>query len=68
MIGATDKDGFTPLIRAAWNGHGEVVAVLIEYGARVNVESKNGKTALRLAHGNGYPDIVKMLREAVAKR
>jgi ankyrin repeat protein len=60
-INDADKDGFTALIRAAWNGHGE-------NGARIDAESKNGKTALRLAHSNGYPDIVKMLREAGAMR
>ncbi|GLB45326.1 hypothetical protein LshimejAT787_2100860 [Lyophyllum shimeji] len=36
----------TPLYRAADNGHGEVVQVLLEHGADINAKDIDGKTAL----------------------
>src|SRR5213595_3912500 len=52
LVGARDKDGSTPLHCAAWKGHGEVAAVLLEAGADVNARSQNehyGDTPLHAA-------------------
>ena len=50
-----DKDGSTPLHCAAWKGHAEVAALLLEAGADVNARSQNehyGDTPLHAAaHG-----------------
>lgn len=56
LVGARDKDGSTPLHRAAWKGHAAVVELLLEAGADVNARSQNehyGDTPLHAAaHGN----------------
>ena len=44
--------GRTALLTAAFEGNFENVKNLIEKGADVNVEKKDGKTALLLASGN----------------
>src|SRR4051812_43486849 len=39
----------TPLIRAAENGHADVVELLLAYGAEINVRDEQGNTALLAA-------------------
>lgn len=54
--------GWTPLHFAAWNGHLEVVRVLLDFGAMKMVVTKDGATPLRLAHDNYWnDDIVDLL-------
>jgi ankyrin repeat protein len=56
LVNARDKDGSTPLHCAAWKGHVEVAAVLLDAGADLNARSQNehyGDTPLHAAaHGN----------------
>ena len=56
LVHARDTDGSTPLHCAAWKGHQEVVALLLEAGADVNAQNHNehwGTTPLHAAaHGN----------------
>ena len=56
LINARDKDGSTPLHCAAWKGHEQVVAFLLQAGADVNAHNENdhyGTTPLHAAaHGN----------------
>lgn len=50
-INATDEDGFTALHGAASRGDTEMVAFLLENGARVDVINKNGDSAADMAFG-----------------
>jgi ankyrin repeat protein len=56
LINARDSDGSSPLHCAAWKGHVEAVALLLQRGADVADENQNGHwggTALHAAaHGN----------------
>jgi len=58
---------YTPLMLASQNGSTETVKLLLENGAKVNVETRNGTTALHVASQNGHTEIVKLLFEAGAK-
>jgi len=59
---ASEECGFgLPLHQAAHNGHGEVVAKLIAFGADVESRNKYSRTALHLAAASGSPAAVKAL-------
>ena len=52
-VDAQDKNGYTALHWASWNGHLEVVGTLLDRGASVNVQDNNGDTALFFALKKG---------------
>lgn len=56
-----DKRGQTPLIQAARGGFLEIVQLLVEHGADVNVASSSGKTALSWSAYKGHVQIVQFL-------
>jgi ankyrin repeat protein len=59
-----EDDGWTPLMYASQNGFMDVAEVLINAGAKINVESKGwGDTALGKAFQKGYSDIARLLVE-----
>ena len=61
------EHSITPLLKAAWDGESEIVATLLEAGAKVNAKATDtGETALMNAVSKGDPDIVKMLLKAGA--
>ena len=62
-----DKDGKTPLIRAAFDGATNRVKALIAAQAKVNTKAKDGSTALMAAAGNGHADCVNALIAAKAE-
>ena len=45
-VNATDSRGDTALHRAAYYGRKDMVALLLEYGARVNAQNEAGLTPL----------------------
>ncbi|XP_053348675.1 serine/threonine-protein phosphatase 6 regulatory ankyrin repeat subunit A-like isoform X1 [Clarias gariepinus] len=60
-INKQDKTGRSPLLLAAELGHMEVVRLLLERNARVDVFDEEGKSALHLAAQQGHEDIADIL-------
>ena len=59
--------GRSPLTMAAANGHAEIVRLMVERGAPVNVRDLNGETPLMAAQNNGHEEVVRVLRELGAQ-
>jgi ankyrin repeat protein len=58
---AINKDGWTPLHFAAFEGHAAVCKYLLDNNAQVDARAPNDETALMLAARNGRYDAVKLL-------
>ncbi|KAF7726830.1 hypothetical protein EC973_008431 [Apophysomyces ossiformis] len=58
-----EQDGTTPLIYAACFGKADVVQILLNAGAKVDVQDKRGWTALMWATTNNYHPVVEILLE-----
>jgi hypothetical protein len=56
-------DSWTPLHTAVDSECIEVVRVLLEHGANLDAEDKQGRTPFTLAKENGYNEIMKLLSE-----
>ena len=71
-VNAKDKDGWTPLHPASYEGHQEIVELLIGKGADVNVKVEfgpfQGKTPLDSANNRGRTGIADLLRKHGATR
>ena len=61
-------DSNTLLQQAATRGHADIVKLLIDYGAEIEVSDKNGKTPLYLAEESGNEEVVQILKSAKAKK
>ncbi|KAF3937098.1 Ankyrin-1 [Dactylella cylindrospora] len=61
-----DKDGCTPLLRAAQRGSLDIVRLLVEAGANLETEDEEGRTPLSWAGWNRHDNVVKYLLEAGA--
>jgi hypothetical protein len=60
-------EGEPALEQAAAEGQEDIVRLLLAHGARTDTRNDwNKQTALQSAQKNGYPEIVKMLRQAGA--
>ncbi|XP_033641533.1 ankycorbin-like isoform X1 [Asterias rubens] len=55
------KSGWTPLFHAVTNQDPEHVQILLCAGAQVNMQSYSGNTALHVATGRGFTEIVRLL-------
>ena len=63
-LDSKNGDGYTPANLAARGGHINVLKILIEHGAQLNIETHNlGWTALHSAAGMGYEAVVQLLLE-----
>jgi uncharacterized protein len=60
-VNCRDKDGLTPLIWAAIQGHEEIVRLLLERGGELEAKNHNGDTALMWASVMGHKDVVELL-------
>ncbi len=55
--------GWTPFMWACWNGHKDVVKLLLDKSKRIelNARDNDGGTAFMLACYNGHKDVVQLL-------
>ena len=60
-VNVKGNNNVTPLILASQQGKLDVVALLLDRGARVNDVMTDGKTALLMASKNGHTEIVRIL-------
>jgi ankyrin repeat protein len=60
-IDAQNKFGDTALIQASWRGNEAAVRLLLERGARQELQNKQGMTALHHAARKGYAGVVELL-------
>lgn len=58
---AVDQSGRTPLMLASFNGHSDVVKILLEHGADPKKTDSQGQTALSFAASGPYPHTVELL-------
>ena len=58
-----DENESTALMWACWNGHKDVVKLLLDHSERIdlNARNNNGETAFIFACYNGHKDVVKLL-------
>ena len=57
-----DESGWTALLCSAWNGHVEVVRLLLaRQGVEVNKSAADGNTALIVASLKGHAEVVRLL-------
>jgi ankyrin repeat protein len=63
----TTSNGDTSLILAASKGHIDVVKLLLNYGAGINIARNDGATPLILAAQEGHIDVVKLLLDKGAE-
>ncbi len=59
-----DDKGLTALMRAAWNGHIDVVNKLLQGGAEVDLQDPEGRTALDHAQRELNKDVIERLLAA----
>ncbi|XP_067831347.1 NF-kappa-B inhibitor epsilon-like [Heptranchias perlo] len=60
------KSGRTPLIHAVENNCMDMVLLLLQHGANVNLQTYSGNTALHSASGRGLMEVVKALLKSGA--
>jgi len=67
LLQTTDESAYTPLHRAAYNNHPEIVRLLLDRGAEVNAVSGSGSTPLHGAAYGGYTETAELLLTAGAE-
>jgi ankyrin repeat protein len=69
-VNAQDNNGFTAIAKASSLGvgrHYEIVEILIQASANVNIKTKDGKSPFLLAVLNGHMELSNVLKKAGAK-
>lgn len=68
-INAKDYESNTPLHFACIYGHIEAVRLLIDLGAKPDIQASGlGRTPMKIAETNGHTEIVQILKDAGAKK
>ncbi|MDR3285227.1 MAG: ankyrin repeat domain-containing protein [Holosporales bacterium] len=67
-VNARDNNGYTPLHRAAREGHAGTVQVLVDAGANRDARAIDGCTPLHWAAHRGHTEVVKILLNAGANK
>ena len=57
------KNDLTPLMWAAGYGHLDVVKMLVNHDAKLNVKDNRGYNALTIAKKNDHQEVVKFLEQ-----
>ena len=63
LVDDTDELGRTALMFAAFNGHTDVIELLLANGADVNAQNDEGRTPLMFAASGPFPEAVSLLLE-----
>ena len=63
LVNMRDACLFTPLLKAALNGHYQAALRLVNKGAEVDLVDKGGYSALMLAASNNFAQVVELLIE-----
>ena len=61
------NDGLSALMLASANGHIEIVKLLLDNRAKVDMQENNGVSALMMASDRGYIEVARLLLEQGAK-
>jgi ankyrin repeat protein len=61
LVSSKDGNGHTPLYLAAFQGHKNVVELLLAHRAEINVKDNNGSTPLHAAAYQGYRGLAELL-------
>uniref|UniRef100_A0A5S6QGH4 ANK_REP_REGION domain-containing protein n=1 Tax=Trichuris muris TaxID=70415 RepID=A0A5S6QGH4_TRIMR len=56
-----NKNGRSPLLEACSNGHAQIVELLLQHNARIDVFDEIGKTSLHMAAENGHVELCDLL-------
>jgi hypothetical protein len=67
-INATDSEGHTALMWTVFEHNDKAFSLLLQRGADVTLTTRNGDTALSVARKLGHPNMIRLLRQAGAKR
>lgn len=60
-----DKDGVIPILLAAYNGHLDMLKLLVLHGADVSIKNAEGKTAFDMATMNNKQEAIQYLTEII---
>jgi ankyrin repeat protein len=61
LVSSKDNTSWQPMHWAAYNGHKDMVELLLANKADINAKDKNGMSALGLAAGKGHMDVANLL-------
>ena len=53
---------------ASQNGHLEVAGLLIESRAKLDLQTKNGRSALHIASGKGHSNVAELIEKALVNQ